>query len=138
LVILAIIMSDTIFALSSGQGRAGIAIIRLSGAKVGMAFRKLCGRVPEARRASVMTVRDPQDGGVIDKGICLFFSAPKSFTGEDMGELQLHGGRAVVAAALSALGSLPAVSSIGEVSSYPRWRGSRPRSTSRMKAMWVM
>jgi len=100
-------MSDTIFALSSGQGRAGIAIIRLSGAKVGMAFRKLCGRVPEARRASVMTVRDPQDGGVIDKGICLFFSAPKSFTGEDMGELQLHGGRAVVAAALSALGSLP-------------------------------
>ncbi|SED06922.1 tRNA modification GTPase trmE [Rhizobiales bacterium GAS188] len=100
-------MSDTIFALSSGQGRAGIAVIRMSGPGVRVAFQHLCGKVPEPRKARLMAVKDPQDGSLIDRGICLFFAGPRSFTGEDMGEFQLHGGRAVVAGLLAALGKLP-------------------------------
>ena len=98
-------MSDTIFALSSGQGRAGVAVIRMSGPGVREAFRALCGEVPPARRASLTTIRDGDK--LIDKGLCLFFPAPRSFTGEDMGEFQVHGGRAVIAALLDALSKMP-------------------------------
>jgi tRNA modification GTPase len=99
-------MSDTIFALSSGIGRSGVAVIRLSGRGVRAAFQELCGKVPAARRASLMAIREPR-GRLLDKGLCLFFEKPRSFTGEDMGEFHVHGGRAVTKALIDALGELP-------------------------------
>ncbi|MBV8450605.1 MAG: tRNA uridine-5-carboxymethylaminomethyl(34) synthesis GTPase MnmE [Hyphomicrobiales bacterium] len=96
-------MSDTIFALSSGQGRAGVAVVRLSGEAVCDVFAQLCGKLPADRRATLLPLRDPDDGSLIDKGLCLYFAAPRSFTGEDMGELQVHGGRAVLARLLDVL-----------------------------------
>ena len=99
---------DTIFALSSGRPPAAIAVIRVSGPRAGFALEQLIGRVPVARRASLARVRDPAASAeVIDEGLALWFPAPRSETGEDMAELQVHGGRAVIAAVLAALGRLP-------------------------------
>lgn len=98
---------DTLFALSSGQGRAGVAVIRCSGTATAAAVRALAGDLPEARRASLRALRHPGDGRVIDHGLVLWFPAPGSFTGEDMAEFQVHGGRAVLAVLLEALGALP-------------------------------
>jgi tRNA modification GTPase len=93
---------ETIFALSSGRPPAAIAVVRVSGARAGDALKALTGKVPDARKAALAHVRD-HDGQVIDQALVLWFPAPHSETGEDVAELQLHGGRAVVAAALSAL-----------------------------------
>jgi tRNA modification GTPase len=98
---------DTIFALSSGRPPAAIAVIRVSGPRAGFALEQLIGRVPAPRRASLARVRDPASAEVIDEGLALWFPAPRSETGEDMAELQVHGGRAVIAALLAALGKLP-------------------------------
>jgi tRNA modification GTPase len=102
-------MSDrsTIFALSSGRPPAAIAVVRISGPQAGVALEKLIGRVPEPRRAVLARVRDPANGDVIDEALALWFPAPRSETGEDMAELQLHGGHAVVAGVLDALAALP-------------------------------
>jgi tRNA modification GTPase len=102
-------MSDrsTIFALSSGRPPAAIAVVRISGPQAGVALEKLIGRVPEPRRAVLTRVRDPANGDVIDEALALWFPAPRSETGEDMAELQLHGGHAVVAGVLDALAALP-------------------------------
>jgi tRNA modification GTPase len=97
---------DTIFALSSGRPPAAIAVIRVSGPRAGFALEQLVGRLPAPRRASFARVRDPDSGEVVDEGLALWFPAPKSETGEDMAELQVHGGRAVIAAVLAALGKL--------------------------------
>ncbi len=98
----------TIFALSSGQDRAGVAIIRLSGPRAHDALRALAPKVVAtprmAQRASLI---DPADGGALDDALVLWFPAPRSFTGEDVVELHVHGGRAVVAGVLAALGRLP-------------------------------
>jgi tRNA modification GTPase len=96
----------TIFALSSGRPPAAVAVIRICGPRARDALERLIGRVPEARRASLARVRDPRSGDVIDEGIALWFPGPRSETGEDMAELQLHGGRAVVAGVLDALGAV--------------------------------
>jgi tRNA modification GTPase len=98
---------DTIFALSSGRPPAAIAVIRVSGPRAGFALEQLIGRVPAARRASLARVRDPTSAEVLDEGLALWFPAPRSETGEDMAELQVHGGRAVIAALLAALAKLP-------------------------------
>src|SRR5215207_8439516 len=98
--------TDTIFALSSGRPPAAIAVIRISGPRARHALEALTGRVPEPRRAALARVRDPQSGEVLDEALALFFPGPKSETGEDTAELQLHGGRAVVAATFAALASL--------------------------------
>ncbi len=90
-------MADTIFALASGRGRAGVAVLRLSGPLAGPALDALAGRQPEARRAHLATLRDPADGAEIDRGLLLWFPGPASFTGEDVAELHLHGGRAILA-----------------------------------------
>ncbi len=95
---------DTIFALSSGRPPAAIAVVRLSGPRAGAALQALTGRIPEPRRAALARVRDPQSGEVIDEALALWFPAPNSETGEDTAELQLHGGRAVIADVLAALG----------------------------------
>ncbi|HEY5080981.1 MAG TPA: tRNA uridine-5-carboxymethylaminomethyl(34) synthesis GTPase MnmE [Bauldia sp.] len=97
---------DTIFALSSGLPPAGVAIVRVSGPGVRFGLETLIDSVPEPRRAILRSVR-ARDGGIIDRALVLFFPRPASFTGEDVAELHLHGGRAVVAAALAALGALP-------------------------------
>ncbi len=96
----------TIFALSSGRPPAAIAVVRVSGPRAGAALEKLIGRVPEARKAALARVRDPTTGEVIDEALVLWFPAPRSETGEDTAELQLHGGHAVIAGVLDALGRI--------------------------------
>ncbi len=95
--------ADTIFALASGLGRAGVAVLRLSGPGAGEALCRLCGReaLPPPRRAVRADVAGPD--GPIDRGLVLWFPGPASFTGEDVAELHLHGGPAVIRAASDAL-----------------------------------
>lgn len=97
--------SDTIFALSSGAPPSGVAIIRISGARALEAVNDICGQVPEDRMAELLGFRDP-DGELLDRGLVIVFRGPRSFTGEDCAEFHIHGGRAVVAAVLGALGQL--------------------------------
>jgi tRNA modification GTPase len=98
--------SDTIFALSSGRPPAAIAVVRVSGPQAGRALEALIGRIPEPRRAALARLRDPVSQEIIDEGLALWFPAPRSETGEDTAELQLHGGRAVIAGVLAALGRI--------------------------------
>src|SRR5215470_14474985 len=98
---------DTIFALSSGRPPAAIAVVRISGPHAGPALKALTGRLPEPRRAVLAHVRDPSSGEMIDEALALWFPGPKSETGEDTAELQFHGGRAVIAAALGVLEQIP-------------------------------
>ena len=95
-------MSDTIFALSSGGPPAAIAVVRVSGPGAFDAARALAGPLPEPRRAALRAMRDA-DGGLLDRGLMLVFPGSGSATGEDLVELHLHGGRAVVAAVEAAL-----------------------------------
>jgi tRNA modification GTPase len=99
-------MGDTIYSLSSGAGRAGVAVVRVSGPRAGAAVKALARRMPDPRRASLIRLTHPQDGVVIDEALVLWLPGPRSFTGEDSAEFHVHGGRAVVAAALDALGSI--------------------------------
>ena len=92
--------SETIFALSSGPPPSAIAVIRISGPRARIALETMVGRVPEPRRATFTEVCDPATGELIDEGLALWFPGPKSETGEDTAELQVHGGRAVIAAML--------------------------------------
>lgn len=89
---------STIFAVSSGAPPAAIAILRISGPQAFAAAAALIGRVPEDRRATLRVLRDPADGSLLDRALVLVFHAPTTATGEDIVELHLHGGRAVVAA----------------------------------------
>lgn len=101
-------MSDTIFALSSGSGRAGIAVIRLSGPSAGATYMAFSRRpLPAPRVATRVRLRDPDSGDALDDGLALWFPAPGSFTGEDVLELHIHGGQAVIAAVLAALSRQP-------------------------------
>lgn len=102
-------MSDTVFALSSGRGRAGVAVIRLSGPDAGAALCALTRKedLPPARLASLRSLYDPQNGDVIDQALVLYFPGPRSFTGEDVVELQVHAGPAVLSAVLEALALMP-------------------------------
>jgi tRNA modification GTPase len=96
---------DTIFALSSAPGRAGIAVLRVSGPGAGLAMQHLTQRsIPEPRRATLR--RLVEGGDEIDQALVLWFPAGSSFTGEDVAEFHVHGGRAVVEAALGALGRI--------------------------------
>ncbi len=99
--------APTIFALSSGQERAGVAIVRISGARAREALKALAPKVVATPRlAARASLVDPADGGALDEALVLWFPAPRSFTGEDVVELHVHGGRAVVAGVLAALGRL--------------------------------
>lgn len=100
---------DTIFALSSGRPPAAIAVVRISGARAGATLEALIGRIPQPRQAALATVRAKDEHGLteeIDQALVLWFPGPHSETGEDTAELQLHGGHAVVAATLAALGKI--------------------------------
>ena len=101
---------DPIVAIATPPGRGAIGIVRLSGADLRPLARGLLGRVPSPRRARLMAFKDA-DGTVLDEGIALFFPAPSSFTGEDVLELQGHGGPVVLRMVLEracALGARPA------------------------------
>ncbi len=99
-------MTETIFALSSAPGRAGVAVIRVSGDGARAAFAALTGRAPPAPRRLVLARLHDPAGDVIDQAVCLWFAAPASFTGEDICEFHVHGGRAVIEAVLAALGRM--------------------------------
>jgi tRNA modification GTPase len=98
---------DTIFALSSGAPPAAIAIVRISGPCAFEALLALARRLPEPRRASLATLRNPADGAFLDQALLLTFDGPDTATGEDLAELHLHGGRAVVRAVEDALSAMP-------------------------------
>ena len=94
---------DTIFALSSGHGRAGVAVIRASGPQAGDALRALTRSGPPAARVATLRRISDRGGDPIDQALVLWFPGPASFTGEDLAEFHVHGGRAVVDAVLAAL-----------------------------------
>jgi tRNA modification GTPase len=97
---------DTIFAIASGAGRAAIAVLRLSGPAARTIVKSLAGKLPEPRVAALRTFRDPATGDAIDKGFVIFSPAPKTYTGENYAEFHVHGGRAVVAAIVKAIGGI--------------------------------
>ena len=98
--------AGTIFALSSGRPPAGIAVVRISGPEARAALIQVAGRLPAPRRASLRRLRDPADAAVLDRAVVIWFPGPGEQTGEDMAELHLHGGPAVIAAVLRALGGV--------------------------------
>jgi tRNA modification GTPase len=98
-------MPDTIFALSSGQPPAAIAIVRVSGPAAASTLETLCGTPIEPRRPHLRTLR--HHGEELDRALVLFFDGPGTATGDDLAEFHLHGGRAVVAAVLRALSQFP-------------------------------
>lgn len=104
-------MADTIYALSSAPGRAGVAVVRLSGPGAGPALEALAGRLPPPRQAARALLRGaPSDNGageILDDALVLWFPGPASFTGEDVAEFHIHGGRAVLAALFAALRARP-------------------------------
>jgi tRNA modification GTPase len=100
--------NDTIFALATASGRAGVAVVRISGSAAPEAIRHLTRKeAPADRQAVLRALYDETSGERIDTALVLSFSAPHSYTGENVVEFQIHGGRAVQQALLSALGRLP-------------------------------
>ena len=96
--------ADTIFALASGPGIAGVAVVRISGTRAFAVLEALSGQpVPAPRRATLRKLRKPGSEARLDKALVLAFEGPSSFTGEDVVELHLHGGRSVVGGVLEAL-----------------------------------
>jgi len=95
-------MTETIFAPATAPGRAAVAVVRISGPATRAALQALGARLPAPRRAALRTLTAP-GGGLIDKGLVLWFPGPNSYTGEDSAELHLHGGAAVVGALTRAL-----------------------------------
>ena len=95
---------DTIFALATAQGRAGVAVVRISGAQAFDVARALCRKIPNGHEPALRTLVD-QHSVAIDRALVLRFDGPASFTGEDTVEFHLHGSVAVVAAVLRTLGS---------------------------------
>ena len=97
----------TIFALSSGRGRAGVAVIRISGPSARLILERMAAPCPPARRAAFRKIIEPKTGELLDAALVLFFAGPSSETGEDIAELQLHGSPAVVASVLRTLAAMP-------------------------------
>ncbi len=103
---------DTIFALSSGRAPAAIAVVRVSGPRAGDAMVALGGRLPEPRQATLLRLKRrcgpaaDQALEPVDDAVVLWFPGPRSETGEDTAEFHLHGGHAVIAAVLTALGEV--------------------------------
>jgi len=112
--------TDTIVALASGAGRAGVAVIRLSGPAAGATLQALTARdLPKPRCATRQAFCDPRTGLSLDDGLALWFPGPHSFTGEDVAELHVHGGSAVIAAVIDACLSQPGVR-VAEPGEYTR------------------
>src|SRR5258706_1781538 len=99
---------QTIFALSSGRAPSAIAIVRVSGQQAGSALKALGGKIPPARAATRMLLRDA-GGQPLDDSVVLWFPGPASATGEDVAEFHVHGGRAVLSALFAALSAFAEV-----------------------------
>ena len=97
---------DTVYALATAQGRAGVAVIRISGPQAHQACIQLCGDLPEPRRAALRVVTDAE-GVRLDEALVLVFPQGASFTGEQVVEFHLHGSTAVVTAVLRVLSTIP-------------------------------
>jgi tRNA modification GTPase len=100
--------SETIFALASGRGRAGVAVVRLSGSGAMASLTALTRKtLPESHHAAVRDIITIDKKTIIDQSLVINFAKPNSFTGEDVVELHLHGGTAVLAAVFDQLARLP-------------------------------
>ena len=100
--------TDTIYALASGRGRTAVAVLRLSGPAAGSVLSALTRRPPPpARVATLAALRHPETSELLDRALVLWFPAPRSQTGEDVAELHLHGGRAVLDGVVGVLAALP-------------------------------
>ncbi|SNS72114.1 tRNA modification GTPase trmE [Sphingomonas laterariae] len=97
---------DTIFALSSGAPPAAIGIIRISGPAAAAALAAMAGGLPRPRQAALRWLVDPADGARLDHALALWFPGPGTATGEDLAELHVHGGRAVIDRVLGALSGM--------------------------------
>jgi tRNA modification GTPase len=99
---------DTIFALATAPGRAGVAVVRVSGPSAGDAVRRLTrAELPAERKAVLRPLFDLSTNGRIDAGLVLWFPGPHSYTGENVVEFQVHGGRAVQTVLIANLAGLP-------------------------------
>lgn len=98
---------DTIYALASGAGRSGVAVIRISGGQAAAALKALSNKpMPTPRLAKLWRLSDPKSGETLDDALVLWFPGPASFTGEDVVELHVHGGLAVIEGVLGALSGI--------------------------------
>lgn len=97
---------DTIFALATARGKAGVAVVRMSGPATFDAACAMISSLPKPRRAALRHLRD-KDGTLLDEALVMTFPGPNSFTGEDVVEFHLHGSIATVAAVLRELGEKP-------------------------------
>lgn len=102
------ISSDSIVALSSGRLPAGVAVLRISGPQTRFVVETIAGGMVKQRAAVLRKLRAP-DGAVLDSGLVVFFPGPASFTGEDVAEFHVHGGRAVVARMLEIISGFDGV-----------------------------
>ena len=94
----------TVYALSSGPGISGIAVIRVSGSKTEEIILSLTnGSLPKTKEATLKKIINPKNGELIDEGLVIFFKSPNSYTGEDMAEFHVHGSKAVVQEVLTVL-----------------------------------
>ena len=94
----------TIYALSSGPGISGVAIIRISGPEASKVIKSLTGKeIPRPRVATLRKINNINTSELIDEGIILWFPGPESYTGEDMAEIHIHGGKAVIQALLNTI-----------------------------------
>ncbi len=98
---------ETIVALASGSTPSGIAIVRMSGPRAGANLANLAGKIPAPRRATLCRLYDAKSRHLLDTALVLWFPGPKSYTGEDLVELHVHGGPAVVEAVVESLGGCP-------------------------------
>jgi tRNA modification GTPase len=87
--------NDPIIAIATAAGRGAVGIVRISGTRLAPLVEALCGQTPQPREAAYLAFRDG-DGSPIDHGLAIYFPAPRSFTGEDVLELQMHGGPVVL------------------------------------------
>lgn len=106
-------MTETFFAPASGFGRAAVAVVRISGPAARDVLVTLGGALPEPRRLSLRTLRDPADGTELDRALVAWFPGPNTYSGEDMAELHLHGGSAVRMGVLAALARMPGCRAAG-------------------------
>ena len=99
--------SETIFALSTAPGRAALSVVRLSGDRARHILESMSGILPQPRKATLVKLRDPINGDIIDQALVYWFPGPQSFTGEDCVEFSIHGSRAVVTKTLEIIAKAP-------------------------------
>ena len=103
----------TIYALSSGPGVSGVAVIRISGSETAEVLKKLTNKeIPKPRMATLRKINNINNSELIDEGIIIWFPSPESYTGEDMAEIHLHGSIAVVRTILDQLSKIENLSLI--------------------------